>query len=89
MHQAFIDIHNAQTHNAQHQHSNLTLVTMKTTFLNQALCILLTASLVLGQGYVDQQDYYAEDDYYGQEQGDNLYHDYAAHQEQKAQGGNG
>jgi hypothetical protein len=63
-------------------------VTMKITFLHQALCILLSASLVLGQGYVDQQDYYAEDDYYGQE-GDNLYHDYAAHQEQKAQGGNG
>lgn len=62
---------------------------MKFSLFHQALCLLFTASVVLGQGWVDQQqDYYGEEEYYAQE-GDSLYHDYAAHQEKKAQGGNG
>lgn len=61
---------------------------MKLSIFHQALCLLFTATIVLGQGYVDNQDYYGEGDYYGQE-GDSLYHDYAAHQEKKAQGGDG
>lgn len=66
---------------------------MKFSIIQQALCLLFTASVVLGQGYVDQQDYYGDEDYYAQDgygqEGDSLYHDYAAHQEKKAQGGNG
>jgi hypothetical protein len=62
---------------------------MKLSHLHQALSVLFTASLVIAQGnYADQQDYYAQDDYYANE-GDTLYHDYAQHQEQKTQGGNG
>lgn len=61
---------------------------MKISSLHQAFCFLMTASVVLGQEYGEQQDYYGQDEYYGQE-GDSLYHDYATRQEQKALGGNG
>ena len=60
---------------------------MKFCSLYQAFGVLFTASLVLAQ--YAEQDYYAQEDYYAQQEGDTLYHDYAQHQEQKAQGGGG
>lgn len=47
-----------------------------------ALFLLMAASLVLAQDY-DYGDNYQD---YGQEE-DNLYHNYAQHQQQKGQGG--
>lgn len=59
---------------------------MKLQSFQRAIFLLFaTGSLVSAQSY---QDYGDQQDYYGQEE-DNLYHDYAQHQEVKAQGGGG
>mmetsp|Transcript_22222 Transcript_22222/g.36793 ORF Transcript_22222/g.36793 Transcript_22222/m.36793 type:complete len:197 (+) Transcript_22222:247-837(+) len=47
------------------------------------LLFVATGSVVSAQDYHDQQDYY------GHEEQDNLYQDYAQHQQVKAQGGGG
>jgi hypothetical protein len=47
--------------------------------------LFATGSLVSAQSY---EDYGDQQDYYGQEE-DNLYQDYAQHQQVKAQGGGG
>ena len=59
---------------------------MKLQSFQRAIFLLFatTGSLVSAQSYQD----YGDQDYYGQEE-DTLYHDYAQHQEVKAQGGGG
>ena len=64
---------------------------MKLQSFQRTLVLLFattTGSLVSAQSY-NHQDYGDnQQDYYGQEE-DNLYHDYAQHQQVKAQGGGG
>ena len=69
---------------------------MKSQCIQRALVVLMaSSSLVLGQaqdyqGYdgQDQGYYEQQEDYYAGGE-DSLYHDYAKHQEAKAQGGAG
>lgn len=59
---------------------------MKLLYLTQALFVLM-ATAVFAQEY-QYDEGYQEDDYYAQGE-DTLYHDYAQHQQKKADGGAG
>lgn len=61
---------------------------MKLQSLYRALFALFVPHVAAQSYYQDYGDD-QQQDYYGQEEGDTLYHDYAAHQQIKAQGGGG